>query len=144
MRWPGGARAGDNDNDDDDDIDNDDGDNDDNDDGQEGYGHRPQLGRGRGGSQLLQEPEKGENARQIQGELEKLLEKGSECPNIVVLSVDKSQRKWQRHKLDFFQGFLTAKNYTYAIVGTDDIDKANALLYDTYHPDEPLNKVINS
>ena len=42
-----------------------------------------------------------------------------------------------------FQGFLTAKNYTYAIVGTDDIDKANALLYDTYHPDEPLNKVIN-
>ena len=43
----------------------------------------------------------------------------------------------------FFQGFLTAKNYTYAIVGTDDIDKANALLYDTYHPDEPLNKVIN-
>ena len=68
MRWPGGARAGDNDNDDDDDIDNDDGDNDDNDDGQEGYGHRPQLGRGRGGSQLLQEPEKREDARQIQGE----------------------------------------------------------------------------
>ena len=39
-----------------------------------------------------------------------------------------------------FKGFLTAKNYTYAIVGTDDLDKANSLLYDTYHPDEPLNK----
>ena len=25
-------------------------------------------------------------------------------------------------------------------MGTDDIDRANALLYDTYHPDEPLNK----
>ena len=26
------------------------------------------------------------------------------------------------------------------MVGTDDIEKANSLLYDTYHPDEPLNK----
>ena len=40
----------------------------------------------------------------------------------------------------FNKGFLTAKNYSYRIVGTDDIDRANALLYDTYHPDEPLNK----
>ena len=39
-----------------------------------------------------------------------------------------------------FKGFLTAKNYTYKIVGTDDLDKANSLLYDTSPPDEPLNK----
>ena len=38
------------------------------------------------------------------------------------------------------QGFLTAKKYSYRIVGTEDIDHANSLLYDTYHPDEPLNK----
>ena len=38
------------------------------------------------------------------------------------------------------QGFLTSKNYSYCVVGTDDIEKANSLLYDTYHPDEPLNK----
>ena len=25
-------------------------------------------------------------------------------------------------------------------MGTDDLEKANSLLYDTYHPDEPLNK----
>ena len=38
------------------------------------------------------------------------------------------------------QGFLTAKKYTYSIVGSDDLEKANSLLYDTYHPDEPLNR----
>ena len=38
------------------------------------------------------------------------------------------------------QGFLTAKKYTYSIVGSEDLEKANSLLYDTYHPDEPLNR----
>jgi len=42
--------------------------------------------------------------------------------------------------LDRSRGFLTSKNYSYCVVGTDDIEKANSLLYDTYHPDEPLNK----
>ena len=35
---------------------------------------------------------------------------------------------------------MTAKNYSYCVVGPDDVEKANSLLYDTYHPDEPLHK----
>jgi len=50
------------------------------------------------------------------------------------------ESKAKQNMLDRSRGFLTAKNYSYRIVGTDDIDRANALLYDTYHPDEPLNK----
>jgi len=42
--------------------------------------------------------------------------------------------------LDRSRGFLTAKNYSYCVVGPDDVEKANSLLYDTYHPDEPLHK----
>ena len=42
------------------------------------------------------------------------------------------------------QGFLTAKKYTYSIVGSEDLEKANSLLYDTYHPDEPLNRCCMS
>ena len=38
------------------------------------------------------------------------------------------------------QGFLTGKKYSYCIVGPDDVEKANFLLYDTYHPDEPITK----
>ena len=47
-----------------------------------------------------------------------------------------SRVNWQCH----LQGFLTAKKYSYRIVGNEDIEHANSLLYDTYHPDEPLNK----
>lgn len=51
-----------------------------------------------------------------------------------------AENRSKQNMLDRSRGFLTAKNYSYRIVGTDDIDRANALLYDTYHPDEPLNK----
>ena len=38
------------------------------------------------------------------------------------------------------QGFLTGKNYSYSIVGQEDVERANYLLYDTFHPDEPITK----
>ena len=38
------------------------------------------------------------------------------------------------------QGFLTNKKYSYCIVGPEDVEAANFLLYDTYHPDEPITK----
>jgi len=44
------------------------------------------------------------------------------------------------HMLDRSRGFLTGKNYSYCIVGPEDVERANYLLYDTYHPDEPLTK----
>lgn len=42
--------------------------------------------------------------------------------------------------LSCMQGFLTGRNYTYCIVGPQDLERANTLLYDTYHPDEPITK----
>jgi len=51
-----------------------------------------------------------------------------------------TNNKSSQNMLDRSRGFLTAKKYSYRIVGTEDIDHANSLLYDTYHPDEPLNK----
>lgn len=43
-------------------------------------------------------------------------------------------------KLDRSRGFLTGRNYSYCIVGPQDLERANTLLYDTYHPDEPITK----
>jgi len=54
--------------------------------------------------------------------------------------VEESEKKLKAPMLDRTRGFLTGKNYSYCIVGPDDVDKANFLLYDTYHPDEPITK----
>ena len=49
---------------------------------------------------------------------------------------------------DFFshfptiQGFLTGKNYSYCVVGQNDIERANTLLYDTFYPGEPITKYL--
>jgi len=54
--------------------------------------------------------------------------------------VQESEKKLKAPMLDRTRGFLTGKNYSYCIVGPDDVEKANFLLYDTYHPDEPITK----
>jgi len=54
--------------------------------------------------------------------------------------VEESEKKLKAPMLDRTRGFLTNKNYSYCIVGPDDVEKANFLLYDTYHPDEPITK----
>ena len=40
------------------------------------------------------------------------------------------------------QGFLTGKNYSYCVVGQNDIERANTLLYDTFYPGEPITKYL--
>jgi len=54
--------------------------------------------------------------------------------------VEESEKKLKAPMLDRTRGFLTGKKYSYCIVGPDDVEKANVLLYDTYHPDEPITK----
>merc|ERR1711892_49435 len=54
--------------------------------------------------------------------------------------VQESEKKLKAPKLDRKRGFLTGKNYSYCIVGPEDVERANILLYDTYHPDEPITK----
>lgn len=54
--------------------------------------------------------------------------------------VEESEKKLKAPMLDRTRGFLTGKKYSYCIVGPDDVEKANFLLYDTYHPDEPITK----
>lgn len=54
--------------------------------------------------------------------------------------VEESDKKLKAPMLDRTRGFLTGKNYSYCIVGPEDVEKANFLLYDTYHPDEPITK----
>jgi len=44
------------------------------------------------------------------------------------------------HMLDRSRGFLTGKKYSYCIVGPEDVERCNYLLYDTYHPDEPITR----
>jgi len=53
---------------------------------------------------------------------------------------EESEKKLKSPMLDRTRGFLTGKKYSYCIVGPEDVDKANFLLYDTYHPDEPITK----
>jgi len=54
--------------------------------------------------------------------------------------VQEKEKKASSPMLDRTRGFLTGKKYSYCIVGQEDIEKANELLYDTYHPDEPITK----
>jgi len=54
--------------------------------------------------------------------------------------VEESDKKLKAPMLDRTRGFLTGKKYSYCIVGPDDVEKANFLLYDTYHPNEPITK----
>eukprot|EP00092_Neocalanus_flemingeri_P095351 GFUD01121321.1.p1 GENE.GFUD01121321.1~~GFUD01121321.1.p1 ORF type:complete len:258 (+),score=73.42 GFUD01121321.1:71-844(+) len=56
--------------------------------------------------------------------------------------VQESEKKMKVPMLDRSRGFLTGKNYSYSIVGPKDVDTANDLLYDTYHPDEPITKYL--
>jgi len=54
--------------------------------------------------------------------------------------VEESDKKLKAPMLDRTRGFLTGKKYSYCIVGPEDVEKANFLLYDTYHPNEPITK----
>merc|ERR1711892_226373 len=54
--------------------------------------------------------------------------------------VEECDTKLKIHSLDRTRGFLTNQKYSYSIVGPEDVEKANFLLYDTYHPDEPITK----
>jgi len=54
--------------------------------------------------------------------------------------VEECDTKLKIPSLDRTRGFLTNQKYSYSIVGPEDVEKANFLLYDTYHPDEPITK----
>lgn len=56
--------------------------------------------------------------------------------------VQESEKKMKVPMLDRSRGFLTGKNFSYSIMGPKDVEKANDLLYDTYHPDEPITKYL--
>jgi len=56
--------------------------------------------------------------------------------------IHEREKKVRAPKLDRTRGFLTGKNYSYCVVGQNDIERANTLLYDTFYPGEPITKYL--